>query len=107
MVRRVTPELSAERIGPPCVQMTRAEAPGKTVLHLVAYQPDRRTASPQVIESPPAIAGVQVRLRGKRKPAAVRIEPGGTPARAERSGPWLTVSVPPFTIHTAVVFDWE
>jgi hypothetical protein len=76
------------------------------VLHLTAYQPDRRVGSPQVIERPPAVANVRVSLREPRTPAAVCLEPGRVPVTPARDGEWLRLMVPPFTIHTAVVFQW-
>ncbi|MBI2298915.1 MAG: beta-galactosidase trimerization domain-containing protein [Armatimonadetes bacterium] len=105
LLRRVA-DVTVERIGPPCGQLTRLEAAGRTVLHLTAYQPDRRTAMPQVIERPPAIAGVHVRLRDPRTPVTAHVEPAGTAVPAERDGEWLRLPVPPFSIHTAVVVEW-
>ena len=106
MVRAVTKSVSVERIGPPCVEVTRAEGPGRTVVHLVAYQPGRRTAAPQVVESPPEISGVQVRLKDRRTVASLRAWPGGVLVGADRTGTLLCVDVPPFVIHAAIVVEW-
>jgi len=106
MVRRVIPGISVERVGPPSVQIWRSEAADRTVVHLVAYQPDRRTDPPQVIESPSAISDVRVKLFDSRTPKAVRAEPSRTAAKVRREGRCLIVDVPSFVIHTAVVFEW-
>jgi hypothetical protein len=106
LVRRATPGLTFERIGPACVQITRADGEKRTVLHLAAYQPDARWIGPQVVESPAALHGVQVRLREARQPAGVRAEPDGITVEPRREGDWLVVEVPPFTLHTALVFEW-
>jgi hypothetical protein len=106
MARRVTPQITLERLGPPCVQVTHAEGDQCTVVHLVAYQPDRRTGPPQVIESPGLMSGLLVRLRESRNPKSVRADPQRLALRAERQGDWLQVAVPPFLIHTAIVFEW-
>ena len=106
LVRRATPGLSFERQGAAAVSITRAEAPGRTVLHLVAFQPDARIQGPRVVERPGTLTGTRVRLRDPRRPVVVHAEPGATPLTPEREGEWWAVEVPPFSIHTAVVFDW-
>ena len=106
MVRRVVRNLTAERLDPASVQMFRSEKKGSTLLHLVSYQPGRRTSRPQAVERPAAVNGVSVRLKDSRKPKRVLIEPGGRPLAAVAEAGWLTVSVPEFHIHAAVVFEW-
>jgi hypothetical protein len=106
MARRVIRGISVERIGTPAVQIWRSESAGRTVVHLVAYQPDRRTDPPQVIERPSAITDVRVKLYDSRTPKAVRAEPSRTAAKVHREGRCLIVDVPSFVTYTAVVFDW-
>jgi hypothetical protein len=106
MVRRVALNLTVERIGPPSVQVYYSKDDKRTVIHLIAYQPDRRVHPPQIVESPASAQGVQIKLRDARLPRIVRIEPGGMHIDYQRDGQWLLVEVPAFSIHTAVVFDW-
>jgi hypothetical protein len=62
MVRRVVRNLTAERLGPASVQMFRSEKDGSTLLHLVSYQPGRRTSRPPTAS----------RIRGPRAGPACR-----------------------------------
>jgi hypothetical protein len=107
MARRVTPEFGVERMGPSCVQIFRSEGAEKTVVHLVAYTVDRRTERPQIVESPPIISGVKVKLLDSRNPITIYVEPGRTALQALRAGRYFIVEPPPFVLHTAVVFDWK
>jgi len=106
MVRRVALNLTVERIGPPSVQIYYSKDDKRTVIHLIAYQPDRRVRPPQIVESPASTRGVQIKLRDARRPRIVRIEPGEMHIEYQRDSQWLLVEVPAFSIHTAVVFDW-
>ena len=108
MVRCVVVNPTVERIGPASVQIYYSKGAQRSAVHLIAYQPDRRVKPPQVVESPASIAGVQIKLRETRKPETVRIEPEGKPVEYHLdAGQRLSVIVPPFSIHTAVVFDWS
>lgn len=95
---------TVERLGPPCVQVSLAQGDGRSVVALVAYLPDRRIGAPQVVESPPAVSGVEVRLRDGRTPWAVRC--GGVPLPVHRDGETWRITIPPFTITTAVEIEW-
>lgn len=106
MTRKVTNELSIERIGSPSVQVYRCESEGKTIIHLVSYQADRRTGSPQVIESPSAITGIKLKLINSRQPIAIHAEPENKVLQAKNDGKSIIIEVPPFIIHTAIVLDW-
>lgn len=107
LTRRVTPAISVERVGPSCVRMLRAQGKNRTIIHLVSYQPGARIEGPQVVDSPSSVQDVQVRLRDSRTPTRVRMNPGGHAVQARRNGPWLIADIPPFTTHTAVVFEWK
>jgi hypothetical protein len=107
MVRRVALNLMVQRIGPPSVQLYCSEDEKRTIVHLIAYQPDRRVGHPQIVESPASIANVQIKLREARVPKRVRVEPGGMPVEYRHDGQQLSVVAPPFGIHTAIVFDWN
>ncbi|HOX40474.1 MAG TPA: beta-galactosidase trimerization domain-containing protein [Candidatus Brocadiia bacterium] len=107
MIRASAPDLTAERIGPTSIHLTRSDSKTATVLHLVSYQPDRRTGTPQIVESPCVVSGVQVRLCDSRTPACVIAQPQDITVLARREGSWLVIEVPSFTIHTAIVIRWE
>ena len=107
MVRCVTDELSIERIGSQSVQAYRSESDGKTIIHLVSYQPGQRTGSPQVIESPSAITGIKLKLAETRQPVSIHAKPGDKAIQPQREGRHLIVQVPDFVIHTAIVFCWK
>jgi len=68
MVRRVVLNPTVERVGPPSVQIYYSKDEKRSIIHLVAYQPDRRVGHPQIVESPASIAGVQVKLLDSRLP---------------------------------------
>ncbi len=106
MVRLVVDDLSIERIGSPSVQVYLNISNGKTIVHLISYQPDRRTGSPQVIESPSAVNGVRIKLAEQREPKAIYAKPGDKILHSQREGEYLIVQVPEFVIHTAIVFYW-
>lgn len=107
MLRRIVNELSIERIGSPSVQVYRSEGDGKTIINLVSYQSDRRTGSPQVIESPTAITDIKLKLNDPRQPLSIHAEPDNKEIQAKREGNSLIIQVPAFVIHTAVVIDWQ
>ena len=110
LIRRATPESSFFRSGPSCVHIRRADSDDKTILHLVAFQPDRGIDGPRIIDNPAEIHGVSVALRqrdGRRDPASVVVEPQGVEATVKKEGDLLTAEVPPFKIHCAVVFEWD
>ena len=110
LIRKATPEPSFFRNGPSCVHIRRADSNNKTILHLVAYQPDRRIDGPRTIDDPAEIHGVTVAIRerqGWRSPASVVVEPQGAAVPVRKDGDLLFVEVPPFRIHCAVVFEWE
>jgi len=107
LVRAVTPAPSVERVaGPASVQVFWAERGNQTIVHLVAYQPDGRTAMPHVVESPCEVAGVQVRVRDPRRYRTVRVEPDGPEPRVSQDSDALLVNVGPFDTHAAVVIEW-
>ena len=106
LVGTVTPAPRVERRGPTAVQVYAAEDAARTVLHLVAYQPDGRTQMPHVVDRPSTVAGVQLLLREQREPREARIVPSGAPVSVRRQDDRLVFDVPPFTIHTAVVVEW-
>jgi hypothetical protein len=107
MVRYATPDLSYERIGPACVHIRRAQAPGRTVLHLTTFQPGHRFAGPKSVDRPAAIPGVVVRLRDDRDPRVVEMAPEGQPLQVRRKDEWLEIDVPPFALYSAVLLSWE
>ena len=107
MTRRVAPAFNVERIGPAGVQVFWSEREQQTVVHLVAYQPDRRTALPHVVESPCAVTGVRVRLTDDRPVGTIRVEPGGVEPSMSREGSGLLIDVPAFVIHTAIAIEWD
>ena len=106
LVREVTPVVTIERIGAPAVQVYASERDEETIVHLVAYQPDGRTMMPHIVESPPAMSGVHVCVRDARDVGGVTVEPGGETAEFAAADGCLTIVVPPFTIHTALVIRW-
>ncbi len=106
MVRKVVDEFRIERIGFPSVQVYYSQSDGKTIIHLVSYQSDRRTGFPQVIESPSSVSGIRIKLSERREPKAIYAEPGGKILQSQREDKYLLVQVPEFIIHIAIVFCW-
>ncbi|HGJ65951.1 TPA: hypothetical protein ENS27_11265, partial [bacterium] len=94
MVRRVISELAIERIGSSSVQVYVSKCDGKTIIHLVSYQPDRRTGFPQVVESPSAVTGIIVKLTDKREPTSIYMKPENRILEVKREGKYLIVQVP-------------
>ena len=106
MARRVTPTPSVERIGPSSVQIYHSERDHQTLVHLVAYQPDGRTAMSHIIESPSAMTGVQVRLLDPRQPKWIHMEPDGAIPVLKYIEGGVLIEAPTFVTHTAISIEW-
>jgi hypothetical protein len=74
------------------------------VAHLL-YSPPLSRGDAQVIEDFPMIDKVRVKLNVPETVRSVFIVPGGEQLDIERNGKSITVNVPTFSMHTAVVFN--
>ena len=79
------------------------EQPGRIVLHLIAYPPEKR-GSVTVVEDPATVAGgsFEVLTAGKRIEMAY-LAPDGAPVEFSTDGKYTSVKVPLFTGYAVVV----
>jgi hypothetical protein len=107
MIRKVSPRLRVERIGSSAVQVYRSERENKTLIHLVAYQPDGRTKMPHIIDSPCPVTGIQVIIRDERQFGSIRLEPDDSIPNTQPVDNGILIEIPPFMTHAAVVINWQ
>jgi len=108
LVRRLAPGLPVRLTAPAWLEVALAEqdTPGgtRTIVHLVNYHGngpvDRNNLC---IEQTLPVRDVTLELRRAEPPAAVTLEPGGSPADWEHGDGVLTVRIPEVRIHLAVV----
>ncbi len=87
------------------IDVLRQAEQNRLVVHLVAFQPTRRTATNEYIEDTIPIPNVEFALRTGTAPKRVFLAPTGEeiPFRQERN--YCTVTVPTVLTHQIVVFE--
>jgi len=106
LVTHVTPEPTVEVDAPANLDVTLAEQPGKFLVHLVAYTPERRHEKPPVVERTPPVGPVTVRVRAAGKPVSVKLEPGGEDLDFEWDDGVVTTRLERIKIHGCVVLHF-
>ena len=106
LVHLVTPEPTVVVESPVDLEITLAEKPDATIVHLVAYRAGRRPGNPPIIERIAPVTNVTVRLRTER-PHAVTLEPGRTKAEWVYEKGIAAIEVPKVELHAAVVVERE
>ena len=87
------------------IAVLRQEAEDRTVVHLVSFQPQRRTATSEFIEDAVAVQDVAFALRTGSAPARVFLAPSGDAIPFKQEGDYCHVTVPSVLTSQAVVFE--
>jgi len=87
------------------IAVLRQESENRTVVHLVSFQPQRRTAGSEFIEDAVAVRDVSLALRTGAAPARVFLAPSREEIPFEQEGDYCHVSVPSVVTAQAVVFE--
>ena len=87
------------------IAVLKQEAENRLVVHLVNFQPQRRTAASEFIEDAIPLRDAQFALRTETAPTRVFLAPSGEEIPFRQEGRYCHVTVPAVTIHQAVVFE--
>lgn len=88
------------------VSMLRQAARNRYVAHLL-YSPALQRGEVSVIEDFPPIPGVKLEVRVPERVTNIRCVPGGEKLDFKQEAGVLKVTVPTFTMHTAVVLEYQ
>ena len=87
------------------IAVLRQEAEGRLVIHLVNFQPQRRTAANEFIEDAVPLRDVSFALRTESSPARVFLAPSGEEIPFRQEGRYCHITVPAVLIAQTVVFE--
>jgi hypothetical protein len=88
----------------PAIEMALRRREGDLILHLVNHSPGKSLAqNSPFVETVPPSEPFSVTLPLESRPASVRLQPGDTEPEWSHTEGTLTVFLPPFQIHAAVV----
>jgi len=87
------------------ISVLRQPAESRLIVHLISFQPQRRTAANEFIEDTVPVCGVEFALRTEAAPSRVHLFPSGEELPFTQEGRYCRVTVPAVTIHQAVVFE--
>ena len=107
LLERLLPEPMVLAPGLPSFgRATVTEQPGRRMLHLLSYVPEKRGPSVDMIEEPITLRGVDVALRlDGREPTSVYLAPDGEELAFEVRDGYAHVTVPEMTGYAMVVFE--
>ena len=87
------------------IAVLRQPAENRLVVHLVSFQPQRRTAANEFIEDAIPVRDVSFALRTETAPTRVFLAPSGVEVPFQQEGRYCRVTVPSVTLHQVVVFE--
>jgi hypothetical protein len=90
---------------PPTTEVTVTRQPGRSTVHLVNYQPNRRGAHIEVIEEMVPLRDVSVRLKLPKSPRRAIVTPGGVDLPISYSDGAASVVIPAVREHALVAFE--
>jgi hypothetical protein len=109
MLERLLPEPAVKPIAnvPSSMEIAvlRQEKKNRLVVHLVAFQPQRRTATNEFIEDAIPIPNVEFALRTEQAPSRVTLVPSQEELAFVQEGRYCRVTVPSVLTHQVVVFE--
>jgi len=89
---------------PSFARATLTAQPGRTMVHLLAYVPEKRGAMVEMIEEPIELRDVKVALKGKRA-KAVYLAPDKTPLPFKLEDGYIHFTAPELRGHAVVVVE--
>ena len=87
------------------IAVLRQDAENRLVVHLVNFQPQRRTAANEFLEDAVPLRDVSFALRTETAPTRVFLAPSGEELLFRQDGIYCHVTVPSVVIAQSVVFD--
>lgn len=90
---------------PTSTEATVLSQPGRTIVHLLQYTPERRTKDLDLVEDIVPLHNVPLSLKLPRRPRKVYLAPEGTPVPFDWTGTRADVVVPVVRGHAMVVFE--
>lgn len=109
VLERLLPEPRVRPLAnvPPAMEISalRQSAEGRIVVHLVNFQPQRRTAAGEYIEAAVPVPDVEFALRVEQAPTRVFLAPAGEELAFRSEGSCCRVKVPRVETRQLVVFE--
>lgn len=102
---RLLPEPLVRAGGPSFLEVTVNRQPRRTVVHLVAYCPQRRAQNLDIVEDAADVRDLPLSLRLAQAPRRVTLQPGGQELICVHRQGRADVVVPEFRGHTMLVFE--
>ncbi len=87
------------------ISVLRQPAKSRLIVHLISFQPQRRTAANEFIEDAVPVCRVEFALRTEAAPSRVHLFPSGEELPFMQEGRYCRVTIPTVTIHQTVVFE--
>lgn len=87
------------------IAVLRQSEPKRLVVHLVSFQPQRRTANNEYIESAVPLRDVELAIRSGQAPRRVFLAPSGTPIAFQQDGSYCTLVVPEVGVHQVICLE--
>jgi hypothetical protein len=87
------------------ISVLRQKAENRLVAHLIAFQPQRRTATNEFLEAVVPVNSVEFAVRTGSAPSKVFLAPSGEELAFQQNGAYCQVTVPTVLTHQIVVFE--
>ena len=87
------------------ISVLRQANENRLVAHLVAFQPQRRTATNEYIEDSVPVRDVTFAVRTDKAPSRVALAPSGEELPFAQEGAYCRVTVPSVLVHQLVAFE--
>jgi hypothetical protein len=105
MLAQLLPDPLVQASGPTTLQVTVTEQPGRRIVHLLHYVPERRAPNQDVVEDVLPVRDVALRVRVPERPSAVYLAPRRQAVEFDYSSGYARLTVPEVRGHQMVVFD--
>lgn len=105
LLRRLLPDALLEIDGPSYLEATVMRQEKRRIVHLLAYAPERRTATLDIVEDIVPLREVPLSLRLERRPACVYLAPEHENLPFEYRDGRVHVIIPEVRGHAMVVFE--
>ncbi len=104
-LERLLPQPLVRAGGPSFVEVTVNRQPKRTVVHLVAFCPQRRAQNMDIVEDASDVRDLPLSLRLERAPRRVTVQPAGQELICVHRQGRADVVVPEFHGHAMLVFE--
>lgn len=104
-IARLLPDPLVRATLPSTAQVTVTSQPGRCIVHLLNYVPERRAPDLDIVEDVFTLVNVRIALRSDHSPREVYLAPQRRPLRFDYVDGYVTTEVPAITGHQMVVFE--